>query len=1082
MMVEWIVSSSILITVVITLRFVLKGKMSLRLQYALWALVLLRLLVPVSFGSTGMSVLNAVPESIPSSVFSIGMPEGAYTLPEGESAPQAAPADPAGNVAPDNQDVGSVANEYSRVTDWGLIAKAVWLSGITLVGLWLFLSNLRLASRLKKTRKPLEIAGYRLPVYLSDAVDTPCLFGLFRPAIYVTSEAAEEEMKLLHIVEHETTHFRHGDHVWSLLRGVCLALHWYNPLVWWAAILSRNDAELACDEGTINRIGEDERAEYGRTLIGMTCQKRPALLLTATTMTGSGNSIKERIKLIAIKPKTAIYALVAVLLIAAVAVGCTFTGAKRTEGPWNWSQELSSENVTGVVPWAAVPGSSESDLPKLSGEETDTLVRLLNSLKRGDFTENSGLTGETPNYGLRIQTSAGTYHLNESIAPAGALEMSYNDKQWWISNDGLADFVTAHTAEASVDVKLSVEVGADIPAAVVDYAKDTVSQRISAYHEGWPEITDPSDPCRITAAKITGLTQVNTGTAGLTSGRQLWLLEYRLLVEGNIESILVGGMSEEDGWLTEWSSLGQPYLLLHYHDSGSETVWQRVCITSTEEIYGDYGTPEMLEQYGNAYTAATTELYKKYQGRESGEVASPATAVNSLFDNAGSVELTLYLANDGAYNSYSAGQWYAGRFEVLLSGYEWTELEMPSTDPSDFWLTAASSDGKQSMTFWSNSGAGIVQYNSETGSTYWSAKPVDGYSVSIAEDVRGEYDNLDVSCERISFSLSGSAMVAAEHFAHNAYGSHMMNLAPGNMYGVSAYEVVDWGVLDVSDDDSAVVGRFRCAVIPWDMDSPGIWAGNTSMGTGEFEGWVTYSREFVLQKQEDGYWYCIGLGTGGYTLPEGIPITEASQADLNAPNPKALIISALNSDGAYATMALDALLDSLMDIPAETFEAIGARYPAIQEWICWFLAAHMDGMALDTSDALSVEGLSEAGQSARDTLWKYMWETHDAPPSWRQVYRDFWENELPEILDAIEIDGVGLIDFDSDGVPELAVLQADGTSVIYYTDGEKVYHNLGNVYDTSELDFSGSILSISAGDVLDGKRVNALLNAWRPVS
>lgn len=57
-MVEWIVSSSVLIAVVILLRFVLKGKISLRLQYALWALVLVRLLVPVSFGDTAMSVGN----------------------------------------------------------------------------------------------------------------------------------------------------------------------------------------------------------------------------------------------------------------------------------------------------------------------------------------------------------------------------------------------------------------------------------------------------------------------------------------------------------------------------------------------------------------------------------------------------------------------------------------------------------------------------------------------------------------------------------------------------------------------------------------------------------------------------------------------------------------------------------------------------------------------------------------------------------------------------------------------------------------------------------------------------------------
>ncbi len=60
-MIEWIVSSSALIAVVILLRLLLKGKIGLRLQYALWGLVLLRLLVPVSFGSTAVSVTNALP-------------------------------------------------------------------------------------------------------------------------------------------------------------------------------------------------------------------------------------------------------------------------------------------------------------------------------------------------------------------------------------------------------------------------------------------------------------------------------------------------------------------------------------------------------------------------------------------------------------------------------------------------------------------------------------------------------------------------------------------------------------------------------------------------------------------------------------------------------------------------------------------------------------------------------------------------------------------------------------------------------------------------------------------------------------
>lgn len=106
-------------------------------------------------------------------------------------------------------------------------------------------------------------------------------------------------------------------------------IHWYNPLVWWAAFLSQRDGELACDEATIQALGEGERAEYGRTLIGMTCQKKANVLITATTMTASKSGIRERILLIAKKPKMAAYTLIAVLFVAAIAVGCTFTGARN---------------------------------------------------------------------------------------------------------------------------------------------------------------------------------------------------------------------------------------------------------------------------------------------------------------------------------------------------------------------------------------------------------------------------------------------------------------------------------------------------------------------------------------------------------------------------------------------------------------------------------------------------------------------------------------------------------------------------------------------------------------------------------
>lgn len=183
------------------------------------------------------------------------------------------------------------------------ILLPVWRCGAA-VTLLVFLSvNLRFAGRLRKSRRPLAVEGAALPVFVAEERAVPCLFGLFRPAIYVTQATADDPVLLRHTVAHETTHFRHGDHVWALLRAVCLALHWWNPLVWWAAKLSRQDGELACDEATIRTLGETERAAYGRTLIRMACGRGVSPLLTATAMDGGKTSLHERIVLLAKKPR-----------------------------------------------------------------------------------------------------------------------------------------------------------------------------------------------------------------------------------------------------------------------------------------------------------------------------------------------------------------------------------------------------------------------------------------------------------------------------------------------------------------------------------------------------------------------------------------------------------------------------------------------------------------------------------------------------------------------------------------------------------------------------------------------------------
>ena len=337
-MTEILVTSSVLIVVIALLRLVLRGKISQRVQYALWLLVAVRLLVPVSLVSSPVSVMNAVEpvtETIHISRTEQQFPAGTGQIQNvtgGNATPQT------GTVnAPSQPQTGDTTQIQPTEpgVDLGAVLRWVRLAGAVVVGGWFLLSNLMFRRRLVRSARPLAGVGCPLPVYVSAGAPSPCLSGLVRPGIYLTPDCSTEGPGLKHILAHELTHRRQGDQFWALVRCLCLALYWFNPLVWLAAVLSRRDCELSGDEGAIRLRGEEERTAYGRTLLSLvTTGANPTeLLRTATTMSSGARGLRERIALIAKKPRRAAGVLAAALVVVAVAVGCTFTGAQPQETP-----------------------------------------------------------------------------------------------------------------------------------------------------------------------------------------------------------------------------------------------------------------------------------------------------------------------------------------------------------------------------------------------------------------------------------------------------------------------------------------------------------------------------------------------------------------------------------------------------------------------------------------------------------------------------------------------------------------------------------------------------------------------------
>lgn len=340
---QWFVTSSVLIAAVLILRRLLGRRISPRVRYALWGVVLVRLLLPVQIPvSTLPSAADLAPQ--PSSLTEDSVPLLPTTYPM-EKVEEGQVPDLFRNNDGQLYSTGSAGTVKPSADGTQAVVAPVWLSpaqlilgiwgaGAVVLGLVLLGSNLRFFAKIRRIRRPVFLPQCPLPVYLAEGLPSPCLFGLFRPAIYLTPEVPDlPEEQQLHILTHELTHFRQKDHIWSALRCLALALHWYNPLVWVAVVLSKQDGELSCDAGAIRKLGEDQRIPYGRTLVTLVARRGPRpgdLLSCSTAMAQNKKAIQARISQIAHRPetrKTALFAAAALLALAAV---FTFGGTQNT--------------------------------------------------------------------------------------------------------------------------------------------------------------------------------------------------------------------------------------------------------------------------------------------------------------------------------------------------------------------------------------------------------------------------------------------------------------------------------------------------------------------------------------------------------------------------------------------------------------------------------------------------------------------------------------------------------------------------------------------------------------------------------
>ena len=367
---EILITSSVLILVILLLRLVLRKRVNRQLIYAAWLLVALRLLIPFQFGQADFSVV-AVVEDLEQHSPVIQQAEEVFRQPaEGISQEEVYnqlvqdylthPATSATEITPEVQEQlrQQAVEKTTEPTDFSKVLNMVWISGMVLIAGWFLITNLVFLGKIRKHSEPYPQSNCKVPVRISGKISTPCLTGLFRPVIYLTPDSIADPQSLNHVLTHEMTHYRQGDHIWAWVRCLCLCIYWFDPLVWVAAIISKRDCELACDEAALKKLGEDQRIPYGKTLLSIVTHNSVRIFHTSTAMSESRKQLKERVNFIVKKSKHWKVAAICLVLVAAITTGLVFIGCAPQSGTTPPTTNLEDPTANATQPEETEPATT----------------------------------------------------------------------------------------------------------------------------------------------------------------------------------------------------------------------------------------------------------------------------------------------------------------------------------------------------------------------------------------------------------------------------------------------------------------------------------------------------------------------------------------------------------------------------------------------------------------------------------------------------------------------------------------------------------------------------------------------------
>lgn len=420
-------TASVAIVLVILLRLLLK-KAPKVISYALWGVVLFRLLCPMSIGSN-FSVYNlfdapaqesgaitSVIEYVPSNIVHTEYPSVALPVP-GIS-------DVINEALPQGQEQ-LVADPLEAPMS---ITTYIWMIGVLVMVIYSIVSYIRLRRKLS------VVVPLRDNIFIADDIKSPFVVGLFRPKIYLPCNLGDKEQE--YIILHEQHHIKRLDHVMKALAFLALAIHWFNPLVWVAFILASKDMEMSCDEAVIRKIGGDVRADYSASLLTLATGRR---IIAGTPLAFGEGDTKGRINNLSKWKKPAVWVVLVAVVACVVLAVCLLTNPSQTRDTMKWAQSLSVEDVASAD-LVVYPQAADKQFKQLSAEELSEMVALINESKGKYRIEHEELAGGGISFYITMKD--GTSHSVENIGNTYLVidgeyyEASYNWLNGWSKRFG----------------------------------------------------------------------------------------------------------------------------------------------------------------------------------------------------------------------------------------------------------------------------------------------------------------------------------------------------------------------------------------------------------------------------------------------------------------------------------------------------------------------------------------------------------------------------------------------------------------------------------------------------------------------